>query len=77
MVILSILGSNAATSNPSAGRVKGVVRRFLGGGKVEAATAPLGLEAVLQASRKEVVAAAMPRKRPVLRNVLFSMMDNQ
>jgi hypothetical protein len=53
------------------------VRRFLGGGKVEAATAPLGLAAVLQASRKEVVAAAMPRKRPVLRNVLFSMMDNQ
>jgi hypothetical protein len=34
----------------------------------------LVLAADLQASKNEVVAAAIPRKRPVLRKVLFSIM---
>ena len=46
----------------------------MGGGKVGmAAPEPVDFAAFLQDSRKEDVAAAMPRKSPVLRNVLFSI----
>lgn len=72
MVILSMWGSNAPVSYPSGGSVNGPERSDLGGGIGTIGGVPT-LAAVLHACKNELPAAAIPKNRPVFKNVRFSM----